>query len=228
MTAAERRRPWALAQHSPDDGPGLVARALAEAGVPWACTRLDLGETLPALDGVGGVVVMGGAMGVHDDDRHHWLADERRWMAAAVDGGLPVLGVCLGAQQLALALGAAVTTGPAPEFGTGTVVLTEDGLADPVLGPEGPVLATVHWHRDTFALPKGARRLAWSDRCQNQAFAFGERVYGLQFHLEVDHDVAARWAPGLPPGATLDPGALTEVEAAGRRMLRRFVERVLA
>jgi GMP synthase (glutamine-hydrolysing) len=201
-----------------------VARALAGAGVGLRVYRLDLGDALPSLDGVGGVVVMGGVMGVHDEAEFAWLAPERRWIAGAVDAGLPVLGVCLGAQQLAAALGAEVVTGPAPEIGTGEVALTAEGLADPVLGPEGPRLVAVHWHGDTFAIPDGAVRLASSDRYPNQAFRYGDRAYGLQFHVEVDRELADLWAPELPPGSTLEPAAVAAVEDTGTRVLGRFVE----
>jgi GMP synthase (glutamine-hydrolysing) len=219
--------PWALAQHAAHEGPGLIAPALAAAGVELRPTRVDLGEALPAVGDVGGVVVMGGPMGVHDDAEHPWLAQERRWLLDAVDAGVPVLGVCLGAQQLAAALGAEVVTGPAPEIGTGTVTLTSDGEADPVLGPEGPALPAVHWHGDTFGIPEGAVRLASSDRYENQAFRHGRCVYGLQFHVEVDRVLAARWAPELPVGCVLDALAVDAVDAVGRRVLGRFVSHAL-
>jgi len=215
-----------LAQHAPHEGPGLVAPALAAAGIGLDVVRLDRGDDLPALDDLGGVVSRGGAMGVHDEAEFAWLAPERRWLAAAVEAGLAVLGVCLGAQQLAAALGAEVVTGPAPEVGTGEVTLTPEGLDDPVLGPDGPRLAAVHWHGDTFAIPDGAVRLASSDRYSNQAFRYGDRAYGLQFHVEVDRELADLWAPELPPGSTLDAGAVAAVETVGRRVLGRFVDHV--
>jgi GMP synthase (glutamine-hydrolysing) len=106
----------------------------------------------------------------------------------------------------------------------GLVTLNDEGRADPLLGPEGDGLAVVHWHGDTFAIPSGATRLASSDRYQNQAFRLGDRVYGLQFHLEVDDEVAAGWAPDLPAGISLDGPDRVPVEEAGRRVFRRFVE----
>jgi len=225
---AEPSHPWALAQHAPHEGPGLVAPALADAGVALRVTRLDRGEGLPGLDDLGGVVVMGGPMGVHDDRQHPWLADERTWIAEAVDRGMAVLGVCLGAQQLAAALGAPVVAGPGPEVGPGQVTLSAEGRADPVLGPDGPGLAVVHWHGDTFGIPGGAVRLASSDRYSNQAFRYGARAYGLQFHVEVDGALARQWAPELPAGVTLDPASVAVVEATGRRVLGRLVAHALA
>jgi GMP synthase-like glutamine amidotransferase len=132
--------------------------------------------------------------------------------------------VCLGAQQLAAALGASVTTGPAPEVGVGEVELTAAGRADPVLGPEGDRVAVIQWHGDTFEIPAGAVHLATGDRYRNQAFRFGRLAYGLQFHIEVDEAMAAAWAPDLPPEVSLDDDARREVEVVGRRVLRRFVE----
>jgi GMP synthase-like glutamine amidotransferase len=220
------RRAWVIAQHAPHEGPGLLAGVLARAGVQSSVVRLDLGDALPPPGSPGAVVVMGGAMGVHDD--LPWLPLERQWLVGAVEAGVPVLGVCLGAQQLAAALGAGVTTGPAPEIGVGEVELTADGRADPVLGPEGGRLPVVHWHGDTFDIPDGAVRLAGSARYRNQAFRFGSNVYGLQFHLEVDDAMAAAWAPELPAGVTLDDEARRRVETVGRRVLRRFADLVPA
>ena len=217
-----------VAQHAPHEGPGLLADVLHDAGVEVEVVRLDRGEVLPPPEATGGAVVMGGAMGVHDVDEHPWLEHERAWMASAVTAGVAVLGVCLGAQQLASALGAEVRTGPGPEIGLGRVTLTDEGRLDPVLGPEGAGLAVVHWHGDTFALPAGAVRLASSDRYANQAFRYGALAYGFQFHLEVDDAMADAWAPELPEGVVLDPGRRREVEAVGRRVLGRFVAAALA
>lgn len=213
-----------MAQHAPNEGPGLLAGVLADAGVDAHVVRLDLGDVLPAPEDVGGVVVMGGAMGVHDTGEFPWLETERRWITENVGAGVPVLGVCLGAQQLAAALGASVTTGPAPEVGVGEVELTAAGRADPVLGPEGDRVAVIQWHGDTFEIPAGAVHLATGDRYRNQAFRFGRLAYGLQFHIEVDEAMAAAWAPDLPPEVSLDDDARREVEVVGRRVLRRFVE----
>ena len=215
---------WAVAQHAPNEGPGLLADVLTDAGEDAHVVRVDLADPLPAPGDLGGVVVMGGAMGVHDTDEFPWLDTERRWIAEAVGAGVPVLGVCLGAQQLAAALGAAVTTGPSPEIGVGEVELTAAGRADPVLGPEGARVAVIQWHGDTFEIPTGAVHLATGDRYRNQAFRYGRLVYGLQFHIEVDKSMADAWAPDLPPDVSLDEEARREVEAVGRRVLRRFVD----
>jgi len=213
-----------VAQHAPHEGPGLLADVLDAAGLDTVVVRLDLGDPLPPPEDLGGLVVMGGAMGVHDADEFPWLETERRWMAETVSAELPVLGVCLGAQQLAAALGASVTTGPSPEIGIGQVALTAEGRSDPVLGPEGERLAVIHWHGDAFEIPHGAVRLATGERYPNQAFRYGRAAYGLQFHIEVDDAMAEAWAPELPAEVTLSVSKRREVEAVGRRVLRRFVE----
>src|SRR5581483_4254154 len=127
---------WVVVQHVDHEGPGLIGEAIAEAGWAWRVVRPDRGEPLPADEPLAGLVVMGGPMGVHDTDRHPWLVAERDLIGRVVRAGRPVLGVCLGAQQLAAALGAEVTTGPEPEIGPGRVHLTPAGRRDPVLGPE--------------------------------------------------------------------------------------------
>ena len=224
----------AIVRHVAHEGPGTVAAVLSAAGLAPELVRVDEGELLPALDdlaGLCGLVVLGGPMGVHDGDRHPWLAAERDLLAAAVDAGIGVLGICLGAQQLAAALGAEVTSGPEPEVGLGSVVLTAAGRRDPLFGPEygglgSPEVACVHWHGDTFELPSGAVHLAATRAYPHQAFRVGERAYGLQFHVEVDGPLAAGWGDHLPAGVVLDPLRLAEVTATGRRVLGRFAELV--
>jgi len=222
-------RPWAIIQHVAHEGPGLIGEVLAAAGFAYHLVRKDLGDDLPDVDQVGGLVVLGGPMSVHDTDTFPWLADERRLLAAATGAGTAVLGVCLGAQQLAVALGAVVTTGDRPEIGVGTVTLTAAGRRDQVLGPEYGGLADteipcVHWHHDTFDLPPGSVHLAATRAYPHQAFRAGARAYGLQFHLEVTDALADGWRPLVPDGTVLDGVGLFRVETAGRRILQRFVD----
>jgi GMP synthase-like glutamine amidotransferase len=221
-------RPWAIVQHVSYEGPGVIGDALGHAGQRFEMVRADLGDGYPALSDIGGLVVLGGPMGVHDVVDYPWLLAEREVLVEAVAEGIPVLGVCLGAQQLALALGAEVTTGQMAEVGVGSVELTGPGRLDPVLGPEygglaSSIIPCVHWHQDTFALPSGATHLAATPRYPNQAFRVGERVYGLQFHVEVDRSLAQSWAPLIPARTPFDEVRLVEAETVGRRILRRFV-----
>ncbi len=217
--------PWLVVQHVSFEGPGSVADAVVGSGADLIVVRVDRGDAVPppaALADVAGLVVMGGPMGVHDD--LEWLADERALLRAAVEDGRPVLGVCLGAQQLAAALGAMVTPGPAPEEGVGEVHLTREADSDPVFGPAPSPLPCIHWHGDTFGLPEGAVRLAGNDAYENQAFRIGDRAYGLQFHVEVTASLVAHWGPHLPPGVFLRTSDVAHVARAGEGIVRRFVD----
>ena len=211
-------------QHVAFEGPGALAPAIRDTGAGLEVVRIDQGDAVPAPDEAGalaGLVVMGGPMSVHDD--LPWLEPERALLRAAVEAGRPVLGVCLGAQQLAAALGGDVITGPAPECGGREVHLTTEAIDDPVLGAAPTPLPCVHWHRDTFTLPDGAVRLAGNEAYENQAFRFGARAYGLQFHVEVTGSLIAHWGPHLPAGMFVRTADVAHVSRAGDALVRRFV-----
>jgi len=215
---------WVVIQHVPHEGPGSLAAAIERRGAPLRLVRVDASEPVPAADGVEdmvGLVVMGGPMGVHDP--LPWLEDERLLLRAAVEAGLPVLGICLGAQQLAAALGAQVRRGPAPECGVGEVHLTAAALSDPVFGPAPTPLPCVHWHGDTMSLPPGAAHLARNDAYENQAFRVGARAYGLQFHVEVTASLVGHWGPHLPAGMFIRASDVAHVARAGDGVVSRFV-----
>ncbi|MEL7450071.1 MAG: gamma-glutamyl-gamma-aminobutyrate hydrolase family protein, partial [Pseudomonadota bacterium] len=147
----------------------------------------------PRLDGYDCLIVLGGPMNVGQVDEYPHLATEMRLIAEALDRGMPVLGICLGAQLMAAALGANVQANPAPEIGWYDVTPTEHGESDPLLAQFRNPEPIFQWHGDTFDIPPGAVHLAASDTCPNQAFRVGERSYGLQFHLEVDAPLVERW-----------------------------------
>lgn len=215
---------WVVLQHVPHEGPGALGPAMRETGADVQVVRIDGGEPVPspgAVDTMTGLVVMGGPMGVHDD--LPWLEAERALIRTAVEAGLPVLGVCLGAQQLAAALGAEVMKGPEPECGVGEVHLTPMALSDPVFGAAPTPLPCVHWHGDTFSLPEGAVRLAGNEAYENQAFRMGACAYGLQFHVEVTASLVAHWGPHLPPGVFIRAADVAHVSRAGEGVVRRFV-----
>ncbi len=167
-------------------------------------------------------------MGVHDTPSYPSLAAEQSLLRASVKSGLPTLGVCLGAQLLAAALGARVYKGPALEIGCGHVSLTPAGLEDPVLGGAGATVPVVHWHQDTFALPSGGVHLARSSLYSNQAFRAGRHAYAFQFHVEVDQALAAAWSVHLPSGTFLPEDSLAEIERVGRKIIGRFFDVALA
>lgn len=215
---------WFILQHVAWEPAGLLGEEARNRGLRLEVRRMDHGDAVPPIDDVAGVVAMGGPMGVRDAASLPFLAAEKALLRAAVERELPVLGVCLGAQLLAAALGARVEKGDAPEVGVGEIRLTPEGQGDPVLGGAGPVFPVVHWHEDTFEIPAGAVRLAESPLCRNQAFRAGRRAYGFQFHVEVDRALAAAWSERLPRGVLIDEGRRLEVERIGRGIIRRFFE----
>jgi GMP synthase-like glutamine amidotransferase len=178
-------------QHIACEPPGIYEDVLRERDATITRLELDEGEQLPDRS-FDAIVAMGGPMSVNDEDEHPWLRDEKRLIAAAARSGVPVWGACLGVQLLASALGATVYAGSEPEVGLLPVTLTEDGLADPVLGSLPSEVITLQWHGDTFDLPDGAVRLAGSSAYPNQAFRF-ENAYGVQFHVEVSSTMAREW-----------------------------------
>lgn len=212
---------WGIVQHVAWEGPGLIAAEMERRGIGYRVYRMERGEAVPRAAELDGVVVMGGPMGVYEAALHPHLSEEVRLLREAVAGNLPVLGICLGAQLLAAALGARVYKGPGMELGAGWVELTEAGRADGVLGGGGDAaLAVVHWHQDTFPLPKGATLLACTELYEQQALRWGARAYGLQFHCEVDAALAVGWREhGLELGAA----EVERVERAGRGVVERFL-----
>jgi GMP synthase (glutamine-hydrolysing) len=150
-------------------------------------------DARPTLDGYDGVVVLGGPMNVDQADRYPHLRHEMDVIREALDRDRPVLGICLGAQLLAHALGANVGRAPQREIGWYDVGFRDHARADALLGHVAPVERLFQWHGDAFELPRGAVPLASSSACPNQAFRYGDRAWGFQFHLEVDEPMIERW-----------------------------------
>jgi GMP synthase-like glutamine amidotransferase len=191
--------------HGENVRPGIFADVAAARGDrlverPGAAAR----ETSP--DDWDAVIVLGGSMHPDEDDRHPWLADETQLLRGAVERGRPVLGVCLGAQLLARALGGAVFRAPQPEVGWLDVELVPAAAGDPVLGPLPRRFAALQWHEYAYSLPPGAVELARSPVC-NQAFRAGA-AWGVQFHPEVTAAQVAAWA--AEDGASAAPALVAE------------------
>jgi GMP synthase-like glutamine amidotransferase len=182
-------------QHHPTDGPGFIGQAMLRQGAELDVCRLDQGQAVRDASAHDVLLVMGGKMNVYQEDRFPWLAEETRVIRLAALAGKAVLGICLGGQLLAKALGARVHLGGAREIALAEIALTKAGRDDPLFGGL-PSLEAVVWHDDTFDIPEGAIGLAESAGCANQAFRYGERAYGLQFHPEVTPAMLADWMDG--------------------------------
>ncbi|MDB4793449.1 type 1 glutamine amidotransferase [Methylacidiphilales bacterium] len=171
-------------QHAAFEGPGEIGAWAASHGHAMRTHHLYRGEELPALDSFDALVVMGGEMNIYQDRDYPWLKPERKLIQTAMEQGKRVIGICLGSQLIADALGARVHQNPEYEIGWFPVTFTGEGRGT---FPQLPVAATVlHWHGDTFELPAGATRLAASTGCSEQGFFIEEKCLALQFHLETD------------------------------------------
>lgn len=150
-------------------------------------------DAQPSLDGYAGLVILGGPMSVNDAGRLPHLTTELKLIEDAMRRDMPVLGICLGAQLIAKTLGAPVYRNPQKEIGWYDVSPTDEARNDPLLGELQESEKIFQWHGETFDIPKSTRHLAFSSICANQAFRYGTKVYGFQFHLEVDEPMIHRW-----------------------------------
>lgn len=181
-------------QHADFEDLGCIGPWLAARGHEIKSTRLYRGETPPDVDAFDALIVMGGPMNIYEFDAHPWLHTEQALIRTALAQGRRVLGVCLGAQLIADALGGAVTRNAETEIGWFPVTRTAVGRFHPLFADLPDSFIAFHWHGDTYALPPGAVRLAESAACPQQAFAWDNgRVLGLQFHLEVTREQMREW-----------------------------------
>jgi len=189
----------AIFKHIKSEGAGTIYRYLRRKHLPYRIYELQYGVALPDLNELLALVVLGGPMNVDEEGRYPFLGPEKKLIRQAVQAKLPVLGVCLGAQLLATAFGAAVTRNRQPEVGWFEVDLTPAGAADPLFTGVGPTLPVVQWHQDTFGIPDQALHLASSPLCVHQALRVPPFGYGLQFHVEVTASLLKSWCKDSPP-----------------------------
>ncbi len=169
-------------KHVPFEDIGSIRSWLTTAGYTITCTPFFKSVNLPALEEIDLLIVMGGPMNVNDEKKYPWLALEKQFIREAIRSGKPVLGICLGAQLIASAMGAKVYPNRVKEIGWFPIYgLSSD---DRFIFRFPQSVQAFHWHGETFDLPTGATRIAKSDGCENQAFQLGQSVIGLQFHLE--------------------------------------------
>ncbi len=186
---------------------GLWEACCREAGIALEVVALHRGATIPPPQRFQAVICLGGPMNVYEEETYPFLKAEDDFIRRVVADGIPFLGICLGGQLLAKAVGGRVTRNPVKEIGWHAIELDQPGQRDPLFAGLPDRLPVFQWHGDTFALPSGAVRLARSDICQNQAFrfGFGGIAYALQFHLEVTPTMIDQWVRQY--GASLDGAA---------------------
>ncbi|MBE7183499.1 MAG: type 1 glutamine amidotransferase [Methylobacterium mesophilicum] len=223
-------------QNQEGAGLGQLGDALAERGIEIDLRRAFGGEAIPATPAHDGLIVLGGGQSALDDEDNTHFPALLGLARDAAYAGLPVLGICLGAQLLARALGAENLLGRASEFGWHAVTLTPEGAEDPVLGHLPREFPIFQWHDDTFILPRGASRLAGNDATHNQAFRFGRAAYGIQFHFEADRKLVREWSETFAGhlaekqpawAARMDAEAArhgAEAEAAGRTIAHGWID----
>jgi GMP synthase-like glutamine amidotransferase len=237
VSAAVPTQVCLVIQHVEPEGPSVLGDVLVSAGVQLQICRVFAGDAVPtSCDGLAGLVVMGGPMSAASDVGFPTRQAELGLLRQAPEIGLPTLGICLGAQLLALAAGGRVLAGDrGPEIGWGDVELTPDAAEDALLAGLPGRMRVLHWHGDTYELSPGAHRLAGSANYPQQAFRVGPSAWGLQFHLEVDAATVEGFATafeaevsdaGVEVGDILrdTDSALASLSPVREVVLRRFAE----
>ena len=183
--------PVDIIQNDPEAPVGVFEALLAEWEVPFRLVRADLGEELPVAKNA--LIILGGAMGVHDEADHPFLIKVKERMRRALDAAVPLFGICLGGQLLAEVAGGMVSSNRGGEKGLVEVTLTAAGADDHLFAGVAKSFQAFQWHNDSFTVPPSAVRLAGSAACPAQAFRIGN-AWGVQFHPEVDDSIVAVWS----------------------------------
>ena len=205
-------------QHVAAEPLGIIEETLEASGIGAEYIRVFAGEEVPGdMTAAAGLVVMGGSMGVYEQAEYPFLSQEIRLIEAALKAEKPVLGVCLGSQLLASALGAEVKKGDHKEIGWFPVALTNAASTDQLFSELERSFTAYHWHGDVFDLPGGAVSLASSAQTQCQAFVYGDRAYGLLFHLEATRKIVEDMVRGFA-------GELDEEKIEGAEIIDQTCE----
>jgi len=211
-------------QHAAPEGPASIGDALKRRGIGMKIVRIDQGAAVPgSMDGAAGLVVMGGPMSAYDPIPH--VTAELQLIGQALEDGVPILGVCLGSQLLAAALGARVYSSGRKEIGWHEVRLRPEAAKDALWHGLDERFMGFHWHGDIFDLPKGAVPLASSSLTELQAYRSGDSAYGLLFHLEVGEAQIRGFVTAFADelaAAGIAPGPLLDGVAAHLKALQRI------
>ena len=175
-------------QHVPFEGLGSIEEWVLRNRHSLSATKYYEEIIYPTIAEFDWLIIMGGPMGVYDEDKFDWLAEEKRFIKQAIAAGKTVVGVCLGSQLIAEALGAKVYPNKEKEIGWFDIHFTEGAASNELFFDAPKTTKVFHWHGDTFDLPTNAIQLAFSDGCANQAFVYNEKVLGLQFHIETTEE----------------------------------------
>lgn len=172
-------------QHVPFEGLGYIEQWATARGHQITATKFYQNDKLPDIHTIDWLIIMGGPMNIYEEKTYPWLKTEKQFIQQAIQQNKTLIGICLGAQLIADALGAKIYPNSEKEIGWFPLQLTAQAQAHPLFTDLAPQLTVCHWHGETFDLPKGAVHLATSKVCPHQAFLYGEKVLGLQFHFEM-------------------------------------------
>jgi len=226
------RRTAIAIRHVAFEDLGLVAPLLHAGGWTVSYREAALDDLSgPEMDAAGLLAVLGGPIGAYETDGYPFLKAETALLEKRLAAGKPVLGICLGAQLMAQALGARVFSGGRKEIGWGKVSLSEEGMASALAPLGAPDAAVLHWHGDTFDLPGKALRLACNENYRNQAFSYGPNALALQFHVEVDPKRLENWFVGHAcelSGAGISVPALRQASARMQAVAERQAKAIFA
>ncbi len=212
MAKTGAKREVLVLQHVGIETPGTIGKVLSERGIKLKTISSYRGEKVPARLDASALLLMGGPMGVYEDDKHPYLKAERRLIESALKQKKPVLGVCLGSQLLASVLGATVKKGKQKEIGWYPVHLSPAASKDFLWAGAPKTFMGLHWHGDIFNLPPKSTALASSDLTRYQAYRFGDNAYGFLFHMEVTPPMLRNWTRDFS-------GELRQESLSGRKIL---------
>lgn len=198
-----------LLKHMDHIGHGFIDEWLQEQGHPYKVTRVHAGEPFPAIDEFDFLIILGGEMGVYEEEEHPWLIQEKQWIRKVIDSNKRILGICLGGQLIASSMGATVRKHDHSEIGWWPITFKEPAFAHPFLKGINEINTLFEFHYDTFEIPSEAVLLAESKACKRQAFAIGDRILGLQFHPEFNPEIVEhivnKMGPKIKNGPFVEP-----------------------